>query len=111
MSDHDFPRPYSVQMAEAQTLAQEVTLDDPTYDEALVMEWQLMADDLPLEYGLMTASQLGESAKRAQGLFLLHAQTRPMDTGAVRQYWRAMRAAQLVLAFRDTQRFGGPYHA
>jgi hypothetical protein len=101
---HDFPRPYSVVQAETQRRAgMTVTLEEPTYAEAVDLQWAGVA------LGAMTIKQLVETAAEAQRLLAAGREMR--EPVLIEMGWRAHRGALLVLAFRSVQRIGGPFHA
>lgn len=107
----DFPRPYGVEQAERMRAVSILTLDDPTYAEAREMTWYANSLYEATPFGEMTVAQLIVAAGQAQRLFRAEVIREPMNTDEVRRYWRAMRAATLTLAFRSSQRIGGPFHA
>ena len=107
----DFPRPYGVEQAERLRVVNMLTFDDPTYREALELTWFMRSTITQTRFADMTVAELVRAAAEAQRLFRAQVLRTPMNPEEVRRFWRAMRAAQLVMAFKARQRVGGPFHA
>lgn len=106
MTAPGFTRPHGVVVAETTRLVEAFEIAEPTLREALEMgtdeHWPFSACTVP---ELIVAAAEAQRALRAEG-------QRPfVDREAFAGHWRTMRAANLVLAARATQKIGGPMYA
>ena len=106
MTALNFPRPHGVVAAETERhgAAFLVTLDDPTYRDAVGLAWGWHGT-----LGEQTLAQLVETASDAQSAFQEAIQAR--NAVEAQRAWRVMRGALLCVAMRSRQRIGGPFHA
>jgi hypothetical protein len=63
-----------------------------------------------MAYRALTVAQLVQVAKDAQVRFRTLIYQTPLPAAEIREHWRAMRGAQLVLSSRTVARIGGPFH-
>lgn len=106
LTPSQFPRPYGVERAERLRITEAFVMDEPTLAEALDMSW-----DGGWAFGNATVAQLVVAAADAQRALSAALQAATVDRVEALRCWRAMRAAQLVLACRATQKLGGPIYA
>lgn len=106
LTDAQFPRPYGVERAERLRITEAFVMDEPTLAEALDMNW-----NGGRAFGAATFARLVVAAADAQRALSAALQAPTVDRDEALRCWRAMRAAQLVLACRATQKLGGPIYA
>lgn len=107
----DSPRPYGVERAESLRLVEAFEITEPTLAEALSMDAMFDGDGIATALGACTVPQLVVSAACAQRALHAEGQRPYVNRGLFAYYWCTMRAAQLVLACRSTQKLGGPIYA